>query len=31
MKNEYSKITPYIRKLAELSAHNNKIVPEMYT
>lgn len=30
MKNEYSEVTPYIRDLAELSARNNGIVPEMY-
>lgn len=30
MKNEYSEVTPYIRELAELSARNNGIVPEMY-
>ena len=28
--NKYSKITPYIRKMAELSDRNNGIVPEMY-
>lgn len=30
MKNEYSEITPYIRKLAELSSRSNGILPEMY-
>ena len=30
MKNEYSEITPYIRKLAELSNRSNGILPEMY-
>lgn len=30
MKKSYSEITPYIRKLAELSNKNNKIHPDMY-
>lgn len=29
--NKYSRITPYIRKMAELSDHNNGIRSEMYT
>ena len=28
--NKYSRVTPYIRKMAELSAQNNGIRPEMY-
>lgn len=30
MQDSYSEITPYIRKMAELSTENNHIVPEMY-
>lgn len=31
MKNSYSEITPYIKKMAEKSCSNNRIVPEMYS
>ncbi|MBE7022827.1 MAG: citrate/2-methylcitrate synthase [Ruminococcaceae bacterium] len=30
MKKSYSEITPYVKKLAALSEHNNHIEPEMY-
>lgn len=30
MKKSYSEITPYIKKLAEISSKNNKIHPDMY-